>query len=78
MSGIRTHKSVVIGTDYTGSCKSNYHPTTTTTSSVVIEDSVDFKWSQNLSLFTIFSTHRIADCNHLCTQEGTIKTNNAT
>jgi len=29
MNGVRTHNFVVIGTDYTGSCKSNYHTTTT-------------------------------------------------
>ena len=29
MSGIQTHNLVVIGTDYTGSCKSNNHTITT-------------------------------------------------
>jgi hypothetical protein len=31
MSGIQTQLLVVIGTDCTGSCKSNYHTITTTT-----------------------------------------------
>ena len=31
MNGIRTPTLVVIGTDWTGSCKSNYHTITTTT-----------------------------------------------
>ena len=29
MNGVRTHNLVVIGTDCTGSCKSNYHTITT-------------------------------------------------
>ena len=31
MNGVRTHTLVVIGTDCTGSCKSNYHTIMTTT-----------------------------------------------
>ena len=31
MNGVRTHNYVVIGTDCTGGCKSNYHTITTTT-----------------------------------------------
>jgi hypothetical protein len=44
MRGIITHHLVVIGTDCTGSCKSNYHTITTTTASRNICATVDHEF----------------------------------
>ena len=54
MNGFRAHKLVVIDTEYTGSCKSNYHTIITTTAPVRIKVWVNiwlwsgYKYSQIL------------------------------
>jgi len=47
MNGVRTYNFVVIGTDCTGSCKSNYH--TTTTVSIFY---IDLKMHKIINKFT--------------------------